>query len=143
MSDLCQIRVRWVSDRCRTEPVSTPSEPRCGPAGCGPEETGAEGEKAAFKASARRTRQSVLSRLQKAHLLCSRNKTDWRICTDEKLPSPSTLLQPEPWLPAEWFTTAAGKNLSNNAALGRVIEKLVAQTRESLRSLLSCASPRR
>ena len=35
-------------------------------------------------------------------------------------------------LPAEWFTTAAGNNLSNNAALGRVIEKLVAQTRESL-----------
>ena len=79
------------------------SEPRFGPAGCGSEEEASAEVIAAFKAGARRTRASVLSRLSKAKLLCSRNSTEWRICPDEKLPSSSTLLHAEPWLPAGWF----------------------------------------
>lgn len=91
------------------------SEPRYGPAGCSDDGSGdSSATVALFKASARRTRASVLARLSKYKLLCSRlNATDWRVCTDEKLPQPSTLLRPEPWLPAEWF------NEPNAAGAGR------------------------
>ena len=78
------------------------SEPRAAQAGCGEDDNG--NEAANFRAMARRSRAAVVSRLLKAGLLCRRNATDLRICTDEKLPSPSTLLHPEPWIPAEWFT---------------------------------------
>lgn len=101
------------------------SEPRYGPAGCGGEEEAPESERTAFKASARRTRAAVLSRLSKAKLLCSRNKTDWRICTDEKLPAPSTLLQPAPWIPAEWFLDTGVAGAGRRAGLATSVSLAV------------------
>ena len=77
------------------------AEPRAAPAGCGPKGTGDDAD--TFRATARRLRSGVVSRLSKAGLLCKRNATEWRICSDEKLPDPSKLLQPEPWIPKEWF----------------------------------------
>ena len=95
------------------------SEPRYGPAGCGgEEEPGADGESmAAYKASVRRTRAAVISRLSKAKLLCSRNTSELRICSDERLPPPSTLLKPEPWLPSEWFLDEGSGDAGRRAGL--------------------------
>lgn len=92
------------------------AEPRIAPAGCGSSAvlltSGATAadtsamvseEDELFVAAARRTRKAVLARLAKAGLACKKNATEWRICPDQRLPSPSTLLKPEPWLPAHWF----------------------------------------
>jgi arylsulfatase A-like enzyme len=91
------------------------SEPRYGPAGCGGDDPAGDGS--AFKAAARRLRAAVLARLSGAKLLCRRNATDWRICSDERLPSPSSLLQPEPWIPARWFLDEGNTGAGRRAAL--------------------------
>ena len=93
------------------------AEPKYGPAGCKDDETGSESDRAAFKASARRTRAAVLKSLTKAKLLCSRNASDWRICPDERLPPSASLLHPTPWIPAEWFSDPGVAGAGRRAGL--------------------------
>jgi arylsulfatase A-like enzyme len=96
------------------------AEPRAAPAGCGDDGNGPEAD--AFRATARRLRSNLVSRLTKAGLLCRRNATDLRVCPDEKLPTPSKLLHPEPWIPKEWFlgegTVSAGRRVGLATSVG-------------------------
>lgn len=95
------------------------SEPRLAAAGCGTLD-GFDGDpvKAAhFQDAVLKLRASVLTRLTHARLLCKRNATSWRICPDEKLPSPATLLSPEPFIPAAWFTGDGKAGDARRAAL--------------------------
>ncbi len=91
------------------------ADPRATQAGCG--DNPRDQQAASLRDSARQLRADVLARLVKARLVCRRNATDYRICPDDKLPAPSTLLHPEPWLPEEWFAGVGKISEGRRAAL--------------------------